>query len=87
MSATFRPVQSESAIVFRFDACGIARRLRQAAALAALESLRSGETMRFVGDRDPQPLLDEVDRRYRSAMRVRVIERAPQRVVIDFERV
>jgi uncharacterized protein (DUF2249 family) len=87
MSAAFRPVQSESPIVLRFDARGIARRFRHAAALAALATLRSGETMRFVSDDDAESLLDEVAQRHRNGVLVRIVERAPQCVVIDLERV
>ena len=87
MSAAFNPVQSEAPVVFRFDARGIARRFRQAAIFAALDTLRSGETMRFVNDHDPLPLLDQVAHRYAGSVRVRYLERAPERVVIDFERV
>ena len=61
MSAAFNPVQSEGPIVFRFDACGIAKRFRYAAIIAALDTLREGETMRFVNDHDPPLLLDQVD--------------------------
>jgi uncharacterized protein (DUF2249 family) len=86
MSAAFNPVQSEGPIVFRFDACGIARRFRQAAIVAALDMLRPGETMRFVNDHDSQTLLDQVAHRYGNAMLIRHLERASERVVIDFER-
>jgi len=87
MSATFSPVQSEAPIVFRFDARGVARRFRHAAVFAALDTLRSGETMRLVNDQDPAPLLDEIVHRYRSAMHVRYVERAAERTVVDIERV
>ena len=86
MSVAFNPVQSEAPIVFRFDARGIARRFRQAAILAALDTLRRGETLRLVGDHDPLPLLEQIVPRYGNAMLVRYLERAPESVVIDFER-
>ena len=87
MSAAFNPVQSEAPIVFRFDACGIAKRFRHAALFAALDTLRCGETMRFVNEHDPLPLLDQIGHRYGGAMLIRYLERAPERVVIDFERI
>jgi uncharacterized protein (DUF2249 family) len=86
MGSAFSPVQSESPIVFRFDARGIARRFRQAAIFASLDTLRRGETMRVVNDHDPRPLLDQVAHRYGNAMAIRYLERADERVVIDFER-
>ena len=85
MNAAFNPVQSEGPIVFRFDACGIARRFRHAATFAALDTLRKGETMRFVNDHDPALLLDQVVHRYGNTMLIRYLERAPDHVVIDFE--
>jgi uncharacterized protein (DUF2249 family) len=87
MSAAFNPVQSEAPIVFRFDARGIAKRFRPAAILAALETLRRGESMRFVNDHDPLPLLDQVAHRFGARILIRYLERAPERVVIDFERI
>ena len=46
--------------VFGFDARGVAKRFRHAAIFGALESLSDGETMRFVNDHDPLPLLDQL---------------------------
>jgi len=86
MSAAFNPVQSEAPIVFRFDACGIARRFRQAAIFAALDTLRRGETLRLVIDHDPIPLLDQIAHRYGQTLPSRYLERTPERVVVDFER-
>lgn len=85
MRAVFKPVQSEAPIVFRFDARGIARRFRQAAVFASLDKLRSGETLRFVAEHDPLPLVDEVARRYGNAIGIRYVERGDERVVVDFE--
>jgi len=87
MSAAFNPVESEAPIVFRFDARGIARRFRPAAILAALDTLRRGEALRFVNDQDPLPLVDQVAHRFGARMLIRYLERAPERVVIDFERI
>jgi uncharacterized protein (DUF2249 family) len=86
MGAAFNPVQSEAPIVYRFDARGIAKRFRQAAIFAALDTLRHGETMRFVNEVDPTALLEQVVHRYGSAMLIRYLERAPDRVVVDLER-
>ena len=87
MSAAFNPVQSEAPIVFRFDARGVAKRFRPAAILAALDTLRCGESLRFVNDHDPLPLLDQVAHRFGARIQIRYLERAPERVVIDFERI
>jgi len=86
MGAAFNPVQSEGPIVFRFDARGIAKRFRHAAILAALDTLRHGETMRLVSDHDPAPLLDQIGHRFGAAMHVRWVERAAEQVVVDVER-
>jgi len=86
MSTGFNPVQSEASIVFRFDARGIAKRFRHTAIFAALDTLREGETMRFVNDHDPQPLLEQLLQRYGNRVAIRYVERGPDRVVVDFER-
>lgn len=67
-----------------FDARGIAKRFRHAAIFAALESLDHGETMRFVNDHDPIPLLNQVRQRYGDQVRLQYLERGPERVMIDF---
>ena len=46
--------------VYPFDARGIGKRFRHAAILGALDALNPGETMRFVNDHDPLPLLHAV---------------------------
>jgi uncharacterized protein (DUF2249 family) len=86
MGAAFNPVQSEAPIVFRFDARGVAKRFRQVAIFAALETLRRGETLRFVSENDPTALLDQVAHRYGGTLLVRYVEREPDRVVVDLER-
>ena len=50
--------------VHPFDARGVAKRFRHAAIFGALESLNDGETMRFVNDHDPLPLLHQIQQRY-----------------------
>lgn len=69
---------------FVFDARGIAKRFRHAAIFAALESLDRGETMRFVNDHDPLPLLAQIQQRYGDQVRIQYVERRPERVAIDF---
>lgn len=86
MSTAFNPVQSEVSVVFRFDARGIAQRFRRNAAFAAVEALREGETMRFVNDQDPLPLVQQMTQRYGDRIAVRYVERGPDRVVLDIER-
>ncbi len=69
---------------YLLDARGIAKRFRHAAIFAALETLDHGETMRFVNDHDPLPLLNQIQQRYGDQVRIRYVERNPERVVIDF---
>jgi hypothetical protein len=45
--------------VYPFDARGVAKRFRHAAIFGALDALTPGETMRFVNDHDPLPLLNQ----------------------------
>lgn len=69
---------------YLFDARGIAKRFRHAAIFAALETLDHGETMRFVNDHDPLPLLNQIQQRYGDQVRIQYVERSPERVAIDF---
>jgi len=84
--ARFHPVESEGAIVFQFDARGVARRLRHSAILAALEALRPGETMRLISESDLTSLLADVRRRCGNAVTARSVEQGPDRVVVDLTR-
>jgi uncharacterized protein (DUF2249 family) len=86
MGSAYSPVQSEGAIVLRFDARDVAQRFRPAAILAALDMLRPGETMRLVSDSDPAPLVEEAKRRYGPAMTSRWVERGGEKVVVDLIR-
>ena len=43
--------------LYPFDARGIGKRFRHAAIFGALDALMPGETMRFINDHDPLPLL------------------------------
>ena len=70
--------------VHTFDARGVARRFRHAAIFGALRSLQRGETMRFVNDHDPIPLLQQLDDAFGDALRIEYVQRAPAGVVIDF---
>jgi uncharacterized protein (DUF2249 family) len=69
---------------FVFDARGISKRFRHAAIFGALESLDRGETMRFVNDHDPIPLLHQIQARYGDQVGIYYVERSPEQVVIDF---
>ena len=70
--------------IYPFDARGIAKRFRHAAIFGALDALRAGETMRFVNDHDPLPLLDQLSQRYGAAVEIGYRQREPGSIVIDF---
>ena len=70
--------------IYPFDARGIAKRFRHAAIFGALDALRAGETMRFVNDHDPLPLLDQLSQRYGAAVEICYRQREPGNIVIDF---
>ena len=70
--------------VFPFDARGVAKRFRHAAIFGALESLHHGETMRFINDHDPLPLLSQIQQRYGGQIRYSYQQRDMDQVVIDF---
>lgn len=72
--------------IYPFDARGIAKRFRHAAIFGALDALTKGETMRFVNDHDPLPLLNQLEQRYGEAVEIRYVERVPGQIVIDFIR-
>ena len=68
MSAELAPEEN----VYPFDARGIAHRFRHSAIFGAIGALRSGETMRFINDHDPIPLLAQLRaRRHRDRLRHR----------------
>ena len=73
--------------VHPFDARGVARRFRHAAIFGALDVLAPGETMRFMNDHDPLPLLRQIADRYGDGFEVEYRHRSEQGVVIDFLRV
>ncbi|MGE5385781.1 MAG: DUF2249 domain-containing protein [Betaproteobacteria bacterium] len=70
--------------LYPFDARGIAKRFRHAAIFGALDALNRGETMRFVNDHDPLPLLNQLEQRYGDAVEIRYQQRDPGAIVIDF---
>ena len=70
--------------VHPFDARGIAKRFRHAAIFGALDALQPGETMRFVNDHDPLPLLAQLQERYGEALLVEYRIRESGGVMIDF---
>ncbi|MBS0318836.1 MAG: DUF2249 domain-containing protein [Proteobacteria bacterium] len=72
--------------LYPFDARGIAKRFRHAAIFGALDALRAGETMRFINDHDPLPLLQQLQARYSDAVEIAYRQRGPDGVVIDFIR-
>ena len=70
--------------IYPFDARAIAKRFRHAAIFGALDALRAGETMRFVNDHDPLPLLDQLVQRYGDAVEITYKQREPGNIMIDF---
>ena len=72
--------------IYPFDARGVAKRFRHAAIFGALDSLNPGETMRFVNDHDPLPLLQQLAARYGDAVHIEYLQREPGAIVIDFVR-
>jgi uncharacterized protein (DUF2249 family) len=71
--------------VYPFDARGIAKRFRHAAIFGAFDALRPGETMRFVNDHDPLPLLEQFRARYGEQASIEYRQREPGAIVIDFK--
>ena len=78
---------STTEAVYPFDARGVAKRFRHAAIFGALDSLTPGETMRFVNDHDPIPLLHQLQARYGAAVTINYLQREAGQIVIDFARV
>lgn len=75
---------STAEAIYPFDARGVAKRFRHAAIFGALDALHPGETMRFVNDHDPLPLLQQMRDRYGNGVEIEYRERAPMGVMIDF---
>jgi uncharacterized protein (DUF2249 family) len=72
--------------IYPFDARGVAKRFRHAAIFGALDALAPGETMRFVNDHDPLPLLEQLRMRYGDDVSINYRQRDPGAIVIDFVR-
>jgi len=70
--------------LYPFDARGIAKRFRHAAIFGALDALNPGETMRFVNDHDPLPLIEQLQQRYGGQVDIRYRQREAGEIVIDF---
>ena len=70
--------------IYPFDARGIAKRFRHAAIFGALDALQPGETMLFVNDHDPLPLLDQLRNRYGERVEIKYRQREPGAIAIDF---
>ena len=70
--------------VHTFDARGVARRFRHSAIFGAIGVLRNGETMRFVNDHDPIPLIAQLRDRLGGHLTVTYRQRDADAVVIDF---
>jgi len=77
-------VHTNPEAIYPFDARGIAKRFRHAAIFGALDALMPGETMRFVNDHDPLPLLDQLRNRYGDGVEIKYLAREPGQIVIDF---
>lgn len=70
---------------YPFDARGVSKRFRHAAVFGALRSLAAGETMRFVNDHDPVPLIAQLEANFGDAIRIDYVAREPGAIVIDFK--
>jgi uncharacterized protein (DUF2249 family) len=70
--------------IYPFDARGIAKRFRHAAIFGTLDALNPGETMRFVNNHDPLPLLQQMQARYGDAVEIAYRSREASGVMIDF---
>jgi uncharacterized protein (DUF2249 family) len=71
--------------VHPFDARGVAKRFRHAAIFGALKSLHPGETMRFVNDHDPLPLLEQLRQAFGDTLAIEYVRREPGEIIIDFQ--
>ena len=71
--------------VHTFDARGIAKRFRHAAIFGALQALHPGETMRFLNDHDPLPLLAQLQEAFGETLAIGYVKREPGEIVLDFE--
>lgn len=67
-----------------FDARGVSRRFRHSAIFGAIGALHPGETMRFVNDHDPMPLIAQLRERLGEKLVIAYRQRDAGLVVIDF---
>jgi len=86
MSLTEAPARASTPpeAIYPFDARAVAKRFRHSAIFGALDALTPGETMRFVNDHDPIPLLRQMAERYGETVMVAYRHRGEDGVVIDF---
>jgi uncharacterized protein (DUF2249 family) len=70
--------------VHTFDARGVSRRFRHSAIFGAIAVLRSGESMRFVNDHDPIPLIAQLRERLGDHLTVTYRQRDAELIVVDF---
>lgn len=71
--------------IYVFDARGVAKRFRHAAIFGAIDALNPGETMRFVNDHNPLPLLQQMQQRYDNKVQIDYVNNEIGAVVIDFK--
>lgn len=71
---------------YLFDARGVAKRFRHAAIFGALDALNPGETMSFINDHDPLPLLAQLTNRYGESIAINYVSREPGQIAINFTR-
>lgn len=74
-------------LCYPFDARGVAKRFRHAAIFGALDSLNPGETMSFVNDHDPLPLLAQLTQRYGNGIEITYVTREAGKIAINFKRI
>jgi len=77
---------NSSDLRYSFDARGVAKRFRHAAIFGALDALNSGETMAFINDHDPLPLLAQLTQRYGEGIAINYVTREPGQIAINFTR-
>ena len=70
--------------IYPFDARGIAKSFRHDAIFGALDSLQTGERMRFVNDHNPIPLLQQMQARYGEKIEIKYLVQSEEGVMIDF---
>ena len=70
--------------IYPFDARGVAKHFRHAAIFGALDALKPGETMRFINDHDPLPLLEQMRARFGEKVDIQYRQRDVGAIVIDF---